>query len=177
MLRVLQLFCCCCSFFFENFHWNEFRKVWWEDRLEIKLGLREGEEQAEPQGVTSLGGDEPKGLPTPLCGGSQVNLALPSPIRRDQPSLWGQSIRKLPAPRLCRLLPHTEQPPRCPPPRVQTPFSASLSQTFKPLPRGALTLSRGVLVETYLCQKPSYSKHKICSCSSWGTKDRKERIV
>ena len=47
----------CCSyfvvvavlFFFFNFHWNEFRKVWWEDGLEIKLGLREGEEQAEPQ--------------------------------------------------------------------------------------------------------------------------------
>ena len=78
MLRVLQLFCCCCSFFFENFHWNEFRKVWWEDRLEIKLGLREGEEQAEPQGVTSLGGDEPKGLPTPLCGG-KVKLTWPCP--------------------------------------------------------------------------------------------------
>ena len=103
-----------------------------------------------------------------------VNPALPSPIRRDQPSLRGQSVGKLPAPRLCHLLPHTEQPPRCPPPRVQTPFSASLSQTFKPLPRGALTLSGGVLVETDLCQKPSYSKHKICSCSSWYQRQKGE---
>ena len=141
---------------------EEFRKVWWEDGLEIKIGPQRRGRASRTTESPPRAGMSLKVCPHLYVEEKSVNQALPSPIRRDQPSLPGRSIRKLPAPCFCRPLCHINSHQGIPPSRVQTLFSANLSWAFKSLPSGALTLSGGVLVETNLCQKPSYSKNKIC---------------